>query len=235
MPQECAAAPTTAPRAWWPTDLPAKTLAVTEGPEGSVLWVGVLRGEQYSVEHVLFSDKAAGSYLLDGWVSVPLLKNGTQWSAYVLHLAARTATVLDLAGTAHDIVVENDGYLRLTSNAIDVGANGALVVVGQASGSAQIELLPFEGGGQRGTSQGARKRWAKVSVRLNDSARPTVAGELAARPNVREQPAEGARLTEDVIANTLGFDDLGRVVIAQPRPYRTEILAVFGNAQANEV
>jgi hypothetical protein len=102
-----------------------------------------------------------------------------------------------------------------------------------------MDTLPVEGGTRRGTSQGSKRRWPVVKVRINDSVPPTVNDE---RPPLKGTAARtylpisdpASRLSTDVQVNTSGADD-GHLHIEQDQPFRTEILAVFGVLDASEV
>jgi hypothetical protein len=101
--------------------------------------------------------------------------------------------------------------------------------------SARLVQLPLEGGLQTGSSQSAKRRRTKVRLRLNDSALPLVNGKRAAERTPADPMNTGTDLiTGDVDFNVLGWDDDGAVTIEQDLPFRTEVVAIFGNAQANE-
>ena len=97
-------------------------------------------------------------------------------------------------------------------------------------------LLPVEGGGQKGTTQGAKRRRVRLYIKLNDSAIPLVNGERPFPDRSIATPLDTpeTRTTGDVMTNLLGFDDGGGLTIEQDVAIRTEILAVFGSVEVSE-
>jgi hypothetical protein len=96
--------------------------------------------------------------------------------------------------------------------------------------------LPPDIGSKRGSSQTLKRRFPKVFLRLSNSAIPEVNGESSGE----RSPGTGMDLATpgvvaDVAVNTLGWDGQGVLEIIQELPLRTEVLAVFGTAQNNEV
>ena len=97
--------------------------------------------------------------------------------------------------------------------------------------------LPKEGGMPGGTAQGSKQRMVKATLRLNDSALPLIDGVRCApdRSPLTPMGIVSTRLTEDVTARVLGWEDKGAITVSQDVPLRTEILALFGVVSTNEV
>jgi hypothetical protein len=86
---------------------------------------------------------------------------------------------------------------------------------------------------QRGTGLGTVRKWAKLYVRLLDSALPIINGTLPPdrTPEMQMGIAEIVRMgLNDEIIRTSGWGD-GSVTILQNRPYPTQILGLFGEFQ----
>lgn len=108
-------------------------------------------------------------------------------------------------------------------------------MVGLPYTSQMVTLRP-EGGRPEGTAQGTKMRWVKIIVRLNDSAVPLINGRRPLVPS-REDTADEPEVlrTADVEITNVGGDDSGEITIAQDLPFRTEVLAIFGQLKANEL
>jgi hypothetical protein len=84
--------------------------------------------------------------------------------------------------------------------------------------------------------KGGKVRNAKIGVALHDSALPKINGK---RPPERDPaiPFDEAtgRVTGKIEVGNLGWDGEGAITIEQDQPFRTEILALFSNTQANDI
>jgi hypothetical protein len=202
------------------------SIMAANGPLGSELRMLVQRGEAICLE-VLPMYEDFLPYNFDG--SVAANAGGTT-SAYVgQHLAGQTVGVIADGGTTHpDCLVDASGYITLNVAAEYVHAGLRF--------SPRATLLPFEGGGAKGTSQGAKRRRVRLYLKLNDSAIPLVNGERPFPDRSIATPLDSpeARMTGDVMTNMLGFDDGGAITIEQDVAIRTEILAVFGSVEVSE-
>jgi hypothetical protein len=97
-----------------------------------------------------------------------------------------------------------------------------------------LKTLAIEGGNPSGTSQGRRKRWNEIYVRLYESFYPKING---IRPPVRT-PATGMgtaepKTTGDVRVQNEGYDLGGQVTITQDLPGPTHLLSIFGTLSVN--
>ncbi len=97
-----------------------------------------------------------------------------------------------------------------------------------------LKTLAIEGGNPSGTSQGRRKRWNEIYVRLHESFYPKING---IRPPVRT-PATGMgtaepKTTGDVRVQNEGYDLGGQVTITQDLPGPTHLLSIFGTLSVN--
>jgi hypothetical protein len=215
--------------AWWRLALGGsavvESVCTTEGTT-SLVWCVVRRGATYYLEALAFADQSGSNYL-DCWVAglVTVSTHSCDGVPYPdgAVLSAMTSGLLRQtnAGATGGKVVLSAGF-----------STPVPFVVGFAYQS-KATTLPLDGGMQRGTSQGSKRRWPKVRLRLDDSALPVIGP--AAQTGELPAGTASTRVTKDVVVNTLGFEEQGALDIIQDLPYRTEVLALFGVAQANEV
>lgn len=221
----CTFAPAEGVAAWWRlVSGTVRSAAVSHGALGSYLWLAVERAGELLLERLPMAETDA--VYCDASVTTDL-----------------TAGQVDLTGLDHlegeTVRVVLDGAL-LPDQVVDAGGltlpqTGTTATVGLAF-TATAETLPTEGGNPAGTAQGAKRRRPKVVIRVNRSALPLVNGYRAAdrTPAVAMGTPEAPR-SGDVQAWTTGWDEDGRVTITQDLPLRTELLALFGSVQVNEV
>jgi hypothetical protein len=213
--------------AWWRvvTDGLVKSAAVARTADGDELWLSVVRNSQNLIERIPMHEVGV-SY-------VDSAKTGTVPVGGVItglsHLTGLTARIL-VDGTLLPDQVVSAGTVT-----VDAELATKAYVVGLAF-NAQMKTLPLEGGLQTGSSASAKRRRTKVRLRLNNSALPLVNGNRAPERAPADPMDTGTDLvTGDVDCNLLGWEDDGALTIEQDLPFRTEVLAIFGNAQVNEV
>jgi hypothetical protein len=216
--------------AWWRFEVGGGQVlsgCVTDGAYGSIVWLSILRGATACLEFYRLDDD--GEALVDGLVSVVLGANLTITG--LGHLEGKAVQVV-VAGTVVDAVVAGGQVVLAEDQA--VAGDVAEVGVGYL---ARAKTLPLEGGNPRGTAQASNRRWANVRLRLNDSALPKVNGYRAADRSPGAAMNRGQpRVTGDVDVQQLGDEDAaGQLTIEQELPLRTEVLAIFGSAQVNQV
>ena len=148
-------------------------------------------------------------------------------------------------------VIQNLGYLEGRTVGVKVdGANhpdrtvasgqitlqsGAHTVEVGLRYSGRVKTLPLEGGNPRGTAQGTRKRWNRIWLRIDRSAPPKINGELVADrdPQTLMDTAD-ADWTEDIKVTNLGVDTKAQVELVQDLPFKTTVLALFGEASGDQ-
>lgn len=213
--------------AWWRviTDGTVHSAAVARTADGDELWLSVTRGTDVLIERL------------------PLHETGVAYvDSAVTGLVAEAPTItgLDhLEGQTVRIIIDGalypDQVVMAGAVTVDPELAGLTYIIGLPY-LAKLRQLPLEGGLATGSSQGAKRRRTNVRLRLNDSALPLVNGKRAAE----RLPADPMNtptdlVTGDVDCIVLGWEDDGALTIEQDLPFRTEILAIFGSAQANEV
>lgn len=209
--------------AWWRLSLggtcSVESMVSVPG-DPTQLWCLVKRGAYYFLEVLTFTAQAAETYL-DCWVTSTINHLNSKIEGlpfpddslvYVFVGSSLLATLQTVTG----------GEIQLPG----VYLSDLAVTVGFPY-TATATTLPVEAGSQRGTSQGSKRRWPKVRARLNNSALPSIGGELPSG-------TVSTLVTQDVQTNTLGHGD-GALSIVQALPYRTEILALFGVLSGSEV
>ena len=100
--------------------------------------------------------------------------------------------------------------------------------------TARAVTLPLEGGNARGTAQGTMKRYNRIFLRIVSSAPLRVNGELPPeRSPLTPMGLADAEWTEDVEVRNLGWDRVAEVEFVQALPFKTRVVALFGEL-ANE-
>lgn len=221
--------------AWWrlPVGAGVHSIAVAEGPDGSELWLAPMRASGYLVEHIPLHE--VGAVYVDSAKSGVVAADGTFGG--LAHLEGETVRVIVAGAVRNDQVVAGGSVQAVTAQEIadDPTLVGAAVTVGLPY-TARAVTLPFEGGNPRGTAQGAKRRFTRVGVILNDSALPLVDGKRVPdrTPATPQDEAEPRRTGAFAAAGALGWESEGVITIEQDLPVRTEVLALFGVAAVHE-
>ena len=215
--------------AWWRLNVGGQVYAVmaATGPLGSELRILVQRTNGIFLERLPMYEDSLGA-LFDSSV---VARVSAETAGGLGHLEGETVGVVLDGTTVHPDCVVASGAITL-----DAGTVASSAQIGLRY-RPKVVMLPLEGGGQKGTTQGAKRRRVRLFLRINDSALPLVNGErpfpdrtLSTQLNTPEQ-----RMTGDVMTNMLGFEDGGAITIEQDLPIRTEILAVFGSVEVSEL
>ncbi len=213
--------------AWWRVDggAPVRSAAVANTADGAELWLSVTRGGAVRLERLPLHE--IGISYLDAAVTKAVPAGDAPVVAGLGHLEGQAVGILLDGALEPDQVV--------VGGQVVLARAGASVTIGRRYSAKGVTLKP-EGGNPRGTAQRSKRRWAKIVARLNASALPLINGERAAdrTPSSPMDQAEALR-TGDVEVRTLGWDDDGVITVEQDLPFRTEILALYGTVQANEV
>lgn len=137
------------------------------------------------------------------------------------HLEGLTCQVV-ANGAVHPPVVVTGGIAQLKKEYTDV-------YVGLGFDKEFI-TLPLDKGSRTGSGASHMKRWARVYIRLLDSAKPVINGN---RPPTRKPatPMDTPELprTEDVSVATLGWDTGAIIHVKQDLPLDLTVLALFGS------
>ena len=219
--------------AWWRvvTAGLVKSAAVARTADGDELWLSVVRNSQNLIERIPMHEVGV-SYVdsaKTGTVSARRVGDNVPVINGLTHLEGQTVRIIVDGALLPDQVVVA-GLVVLAEEQF-----GLPYVVGLTF-NAQMKTLPLEGGLQTGSSASAKRRRTKVRLRLNNSALPLVNGMRSPERAPADPMDTGIDLvTGDVDCNLLGWEDDGALTIEQDLPFRTEILAIFGNAQVNEV
>lgn len=172
-------------------------------------------GSDYTVETL---EAVREQVMLDSY-TVELNITDPKNVAVGAHLDGETVTILKRQSSADPWVAH--GTDTVASGQVTVsGLQNYDVAVGLPY-NAKLETLEYIG---EGSAYAARRRWADLFVRLQDSCVPTIQGQAPTSPETR--------VTEDVEVNRLGYVEKGAVVIEQNAPYWTEILGAYGYLEA---
>lgn len=226
--------------AWWrcTTNGQVKSASVSDGPQGSAVFLLVQRASGSTLELMPTSDFWTDTYL-DAAIQTYALKTpvdgGLSYRVEGLdHLEGQQVRVV------MDGAVDPDTY-TVQSGTITLGIRegDGEVVVGLPYPQVKMRTLPPVIEEQRGaSSQRSRRRWVKLYARLNDSALPIVNGRRIA-PDRHASTLMGyaeSRFTGDVGPGSTGdYDARGMVEITQDVPVRTEVLSIFGSLAESEV
>jgi hypothetical protein len=80
-----------------------------------------------------------------------------------------------------------------------------------------------------GSSQGLKKRWNKITVRVLDTTGIKINGEVyASRDTEDEMDAAPATYSEDLSITNLGWNEEGFITIEQPLSLPANIVGIFG-------
>ena len=216
--------------AWWRVNVGAvvTTCAVSTGPLGAYLWVAATRNGKSVKERIPLTDLDANGYLDS---SVRGLSDGSGWLYGLGHLEGQTVRVcVDGQAWYSDQTVLGGG--------VNVSGDfGNRWVVAGLPYTARAKTLPVEGGNPAGTSQGLNVHWSEVVARLTSSYLPLINGEraLTGKPFDVGAEVEGALTTGDVRVTGLEAAEGGQITIVQDKPYRTEVNALFGQAEVSKV
>ncbi|MGC4116994.1 MAG: hypothetical protein QM765_21010 [Myxococcales bacterium] len=204
--------------AWWRCTLggEGRVDSIVSIPgDPSVLWMLVHRGDSYFYETLTFTGQAADQYL-DCWVAGTLVV-ATNSVSGLPYADGTNVTILD-GSHVHELVPVSGGSGG--SFAIHLGADIPAVVGLPFTSTATTLPIPT-------VSQRAKKRWPQAFAKLSNSALPKVAGE-------RPPGAMDALVSKDVHTNSLGWGD-GSISVEQERPFRTEIVSLFGKVSASQL
>lgn len=223
--------------AWYRVELASglvRSACVARTAVGDELWLSMERGGAAHIERLPLHESGVGYFdaAHSGAVSAHTPFPGDPAVARIFglnHLEGLTVGLL-IDGELRDDLVVAGGVLALPAE--DIGRAYQVGLRYQAT----MRTMPLEGGAPAGTSQAARRRWANICLRLNASAIPLVNGERAPE-RLPGTPLDSPTdlLTGDVIVRRSDWEDDGRVTIKQDLPFRTEVLAIFGTVQVNQV
>lgn len=204
---------------------PVNSMCVVDAPDGCELRLAVTRPGGEYLERLPLHE--VGVSYVDSGKSGVVAGDGT--FAGLDHLEGQQVRVIVAGALRADRVVAGGKV------AVDVADAGSSIVVGLAYRPSGKTLKP-EGGNPRGTAQGTKRHRPKVYLRVNDSALPLVNEERpdGAPPLVGLDTAAG-RVSGDFEYPGIDYEEDGQVTFEQDLPFRTEILAIFGPVQVNDV
>lgn len=209
--------------------------AVMNGPEGSVLCMAVQRKGGVYFEMWPMAEAFAGRAYCDSSLTLAVddlvpEADGTVIVSGLDHLEGQTVEVI-LDGSA-------EGQQVVAGGQVVLARAGTSVIVGLPF-TAEAVTLPPTPPNQRGqTALRARRRWVKCFLRLNDSALPLVEGDRPEGDRSDETPLDAPEpsWTGDVGGPVeADWETRGALTIQSDTPLRTEILAIFGSLEENEI
>ena len=199
-----------------------------------------LNGITYTV-----NNKTTHTFELQSVDPVPANIDGTGFMPYVsggtCHKGVNTIT--GLSHLEGETVVFSDRHsvvysgLTVSSGTITI-PDGALVYDGFAGLNYESKLTPVkpEFGTKQGMTQGRRKRWSQIGLRLQDSMGGTVNGddiEYGEGDAIMDQNIP--LFSGDKMLDTTDYDPDGFIEIVQDQPLPMTVHAVFGELDVGEI
>lgn len=180
------------------------------------------------VEGPTDSQAATADWGWHSWV-IPTLIANRNW-AFPFPLGTMVRAVDVGTNEYFDTAITNSLFLVAPREEADI------FVVGLPF-TAEAETLPLEGGNPAGTAQGFKVHYPDLSVRISDSVAPLVNGKRAGAGRPFSVPLDETepRFTDDLTVKNVGVSVGGAITISQDLPFRTEVCAVYGQAQINKV
>jgi len=203
-----------------------KSITVTRSSVGDVLWASIEREGKLTINrldasltrriHLDFWARRFPKEDLEGW-----------YIDEIHHLAGQTIRILLDDAIHTDQVVAQDGTVRLDRAGIE--AYVGLPYKGT------LTTLPEEPADGNESYSGGKKRNARVTVRLVNSAMPLINGKRPAdRSPQTPMNTRDPNVTTDINVKSLGWDDQGLITIVQDKPLRTEIVGIFTKLGVNK-
>ena len=138
------------------------------------------------------------------------------------HLEGKTVRIVGDGATYPSQVVPATGEITISPAASEI-------YVGLAYSPKMITNRPEVAVVGGGSSQGLKKRWNKVTVRVLDTTGITINGEVYPARNTEDlMDAAPGTYTEDLSITNLGWGTQGMITIEQPQSLPAYIVAVFG-------
>ena len=138
------------------------------------------------------------------------------------HLSGKTVRIVGDGATYPDQVMPASGELTITPAASEI-------YVGLAYSPKLITNRPEVAVTGGGSSQGLKKRWNKVTVRVLDTTGITINGEIyPSRDTEDDMGSAPGTYSEDLSIINLGWSTEGYITIEQPLSLPAHVVAVFG-------
>ena len=138
------------------------------------------------------------------------------------HLAGKTVRIIGDGATYPSQVMPNNGVITIDPAASEI-------YVGLEYSPRVITNRPEVAISGGGSSQGLKKRWNKVTVRVLETTGITINGEVyPARDTEDEMDAAPDTYSEDLSITNLGWSTEGFITIEQPLSLPAHVVAVFG-------
>lgn len=178
--------------------------------------------------YVEYMDSAEGYYGNLGMDSAEIYSGvATQSISGLNHLIGETVTILGNGAVYPDAVVSSTGTVTLNGLPVE----DAEIGLGFTS---KLETMTVEVPNQ-GTSQGLRKHWARIFVRVYRTLGLVVNGETIAFRTAAHSMDEAIPLfTGDLPHNQTGRDSDGIITIEQRQPLPQVVCALFGTLQVGD-
>jgi hypothetical protein len=138
------------------------------------------------------------------------------------HLSGKTVRIIGDGATYPEQVMPASGQITISESASEI-------YVGLSYDPKLVTNRPEVGVSGGGSSQGLKKRWNKVTVRVLDTTGITINGEVYPSRDTEDlMDAAPGTYSEDLSITNLGWSTGGLITIEQPLSLPAHVVAVFG-------
>lgn len=206
-------------------------LCVLSTAESSELWTSFNRIDGETSTYI---EKYTPDEFLDSWASQSHEPESVVVGPFP-HLANQTVAVKPNGGYHPPITLDATGTGEIQNPALEIQVGFGY--------PADFESMPLDKGSQEGTGMGMTKRWNSIHVRIVSSIKPKIGTSAYRAGPIRPPERHPATLmdtpeppkTEDVKITTMGYDDFAKIHVRQDLPFRTMIVAIFGEMDQESV
>lgn len=138
------------------------------------------------------------------------------------HLVGETVAIVGDGAVYPSQVVPAGGVMTISPAASEIYAGLPIPTPTLITNRPEVQI--------QGTSQGLKKRWNRIKVRVIDTFGITINGQvIPARSSTDLMGAAPAEVNGDIEVDNLGWDADARVTITQPSPVPAHVVAIFGD------
>lgn len=207
---------------------------LTKTAAASEMWIAVERTiNESTVRYIERQDLSVSpdkaTLFLDSGIETTVTDNGDgTFSILGLDHLEGEDVGITVEGADHVNKTVSGGEVVLNYGFEGSGAGASCQVGLEYTG--KVTLLSLEGVNPGGTAQAIQKRYSRIFARLEDSALPTINGNVPASRSPSDSMGEVVPYySGDVVVYTQGWDRFARVELEFPKPLRYNVLAVFGD------
>ncbi|ANS03922.1 hypothetical protein [uncultured Mediterranean phage uvDeep-CGR2-AD3-C191] len=214
------------------TDGSFESVAVIPNPAGTAdeLWCVVNRTVDGATKRYVeyFTD----TYFTDSTLAYD--GSSTASLSGLSHLEGKSVAIRGIAATSNQTDYAVYPSQTVDSAAVAVSPNVTKAQIGLGFTSTLKTQRPEINTGQ-GTSQGTKRRYSEIFVRLYESLGVEINGDqLPFRSSADEMDSPPALFTGDKRVSNLGWDREGRIEVKQTQPLPLQVSAIFGTFETHD-